>query len=54
MNRAHLPIAIGFYLLAAPLVVAVFLSTNAVGVWTNAVAAVVLLGLGVVLNTRSE
>ncbi len=45
-ERPYLPIAVGFYLLALPLAVAVFLAGSAAGAWTNGIAASVMLGLG--------
>jgi len=46
------PIAVGFFLLALPLWVAVFLADRAAGAWTNAVAAAVMTGLGVLVARR--
>jgi hypothetical protein len=50
-NR-YLPIAVGFFLLAAPLVVAVFLAETAAGQITNAAAASIMVGLGLLLSWR--
>ena len=50
-NR-YLPIAIGFYLLAAPLAAAVFLAHSLTGKLTNAVAAAAMAGLGLLLHRR--
>jgi hypothetical protein len=47
-----LPIAVGFYLLSLPLWVAVFLAQDASGKWTNAVAASLMVGLGLLLHRR--
>jgi hypothetical protein len=40
------PIAVGFHLLAVPLVLAVFLEATTFGRIANAVAAAVMIGLG--------
>lgn len=48
-----MPIAIGFYLLAVPLVVAIFLAETAAGRWTNVVAAVVMLLCGVLVHRKA-
>jgi len=50
----YLPIAIGFYLLALPLVVAVFLAGSAAGAWTNGIAAFVMMALGALLQRRGR
>lgn len=49
-----MPIAVGFYLLALPLVVAIFLAEGAVGQWTNAAAAVVMIGCGFAVHRRAK
>ena len=46
----YVPISIGFYLLALPLVVAIFLADNHAGRWTNGIAAVVMVGCGLLLH----
>lgn len=46
----YLPIAVGFYLLAVPLVVAIFLADSAAGGWTNGIAAAVMLVCGRLLQ----
>jgi hypothetical protein len=50
-NR-YLPIAVGFFLLAAPLVVAIFLAETTTGRVTNGVAASIMVGLGLLLSWR--
>ncbi len=52
-DRTVMPIAVGFYLLAVPLLVAIVISDNAAGRWTNAIAAAVMIGLGVAVHRRS-
>jgi hypothetical protein len=47
-----LPIAIGFYLLALPLWVAIALAPTPTGRWTNAAAALLLSLLGVATQLR--
>ena len=50
--RPFAAIALGFFALALPLFVAVALSVNATGRWTNAAAGAVFVGLGALLWTR--
>ena len=50
--RPFAAIALGFFALALPLFVAVFFSTNATGVWTNAAAGLLFVALGVALWTK--
>ncbi len=52
-DRPYLPIAIGFYLLAVPLVVSVFLAERPAGAWTNAIAGLVMVALGFALQRRT-
>lgn len=54
MERPYLPIAIGFYLLALPLFIAVFLAKEAAGAVTNAAAGGTLLALGALVHWRSR
>jgi hypothetical protein len=49
-ERPYLPMAIGFHLLALPMFVAILLANDAVGRWTNAIAGVALVAIGVVLQ----
>ena len=46
----YLPIALGFYLLAVPLVIAIFLADSTAGGWTNGIAAAVMLVCGRLLQ----
>ena len=48
----YVPISIGFYLLAIPLVVAIFLSDSRAGGWTNGIAAAVMVACGLLLHRR--
>lgn len=48
----YLPIAVGFYLLALPLVVAIFLAESRAGGWTNGIAAAVMVACGLLLQRR--
>ncbi|HET6204950.1 MAG TPA: hypothetical protein VFI25_19335 [Planctomycetota bacterium] len=50
--RPFAAIALGFFALALPLFVAVALSENATGAWTNAAAGAVFVALGALLWTR--
>ncbi len=50
----YLPIAIGFYLLSLPLVVAIFLAEGAAGAWTNAIAALIFCALGLSLQRKAR
>ena len=50
--RPFAAIALGFFALALPLFVAVFFSTNATGVWTNAAAGALFVALGALLWTK--
>jgi hypothetical protein len=45
-----MPIAVGFYLLALPLFVAVLLADTAIGRWTNIAVGAVMVLLGLVLH----
>ena len=49
---AYKPIAVGFLLLSLPLVAAIFLTTNFAGRMTNALAAGVMICLGLLLLRR--
>lgn len=51
-RRPFAAIALGFLALALPLFVAVALSENATGAWTNAAAGAVFVLLGALLWTR--
>jgi len=54
IERPYLPIAIGFYLLGAPLLgLALLGSGGRAAVWTNAVMGTVLVVLGALLHRRS-
>ena len=50
----HLPIAVGFYLLALPLVVAIFLADSTAGGITNGIAAAVMVLCGALLQRRAQ
>ncbi len=45
-SRPYQPMAIGFYLLALPLFVAIFLARDSAGRWTNALSGLALIGIG--------
>ena len=51
-TRPFRPIAIGFYLLALPLLVAIFLADAPSGRMTNGIAACVMVGCGLLLDRR--
>ena len=53
-DRPYLPIAIGFYLLALPLLVAIAIEPDFTGRITNGIAATVMLALGFALQRRSR
>lgn len=50
----YLPIAIGFYLLALPMLVAVFLAEGPAGAWTNGLAAAIFALLGFSLQRKAR
>ncbi len=50
----YLPIAIGFYLLAVPLVIAIFLAEGPAGAWTNGFGALLFCGLGILLHRKAR
>lgn len=50
IDRPYLPIAVGFHLLAVPLVVAILIEPSTVGRVTNGIAAAVMIGLGLLLQ----
>jgi hypothetical protein len=50
----YLPIAIGFYLLALPMLVSVFLAEAPAGAWTNGIAALVFAALGLALQRKAR
>lgn len=52
--RPFRPIAIGFYLLALPLLVAIFLAEAPSGRWTNGIAAAVMVVCGLLLDRRAR
>ena len=49
-SSPYTPIAVGFWLLALPLLLAIFLADSAAGAWTNGIAAAVMLLLGVLVR----
>jgi hypothetical protein len=51
-QNPYLPIAIGFHLLALPLLVAIFLADSRAGGWTNGIAAGVMILCGLLLQRR--
>jgi len=51
-ENPYLAIAVGFYLLALPLVVSSFLAETTPGRVTTGVAAAVFIGLGLLLQVR--
>lgn len=53
-SSPYVPIAVGFYLLALPLVVAIFLADSTAGGWTNGIAAAVMVACGALLQRRSR
>lgn len=53
-DRPYLPIAIGFHLLALPLLVAIFIEPDTTGRITNGIAALVMVGLGLLLQRRAS
>lgn len=48
-DDTYRPIAVGFFLLSLPLWISVALAENSAGMWTNAAAAAVMTGLGVLV-----
>ncbi len=52
--RPYLPIAVGFHLLALPLLVAIVIEPGTVGRVTNGIAALVMVGLGLLLQRSSK
>ncbi len=51
-SSPYAPIAIGFWLLALPLVIAIFLADSRAGAWTNGIAAAVMVLLGLMVGVR--
>ncbi len=51
-ENPYLAIAVGFYLLALPLVISIFLAETVPGKVTNSVAAAVMIGLGFALQRK--
>ena len=49
-SNPYRPIAVGFYLLALPLFVAVLLADSAAGRWTNIAVGAVMVFLGFILH----
>ncbi len=50
----YLPIAVGFYLLALPMLIAVILAETVAGAWTNGIAAAVFALLGFTLQRKAR
>ena len=53
-EASYLPIAIGFYLLALPLIVAIFVTDSPAGAWTNGLGALLFCVLGLVLQRKTR
>jgi len=52
ITNPYTPIAVGFLLLSIPLVISIALSETNAGRWTNALAAIIMVGFGMTLLRR--
>jgi hypothetical protein len=51
-SSPYAPVAVGFWLLALPLIVSIFLADSRAGAWTNGIAAAVMVTLGFLVAAR--